>query len=89
MMNVIGDRKRAAEFLEVGEKLKKLQQAIAEGKKIDVLKIDPAVTPVLILGYNEEERQKSKLFCQNKQYRIQRYCEDIRLKIRRVQVKGN
>jgi hypothetical protein len=56
MMNVIGDRKRAAEFLEVGEKLKKLQQAIAEGKKIDVLKIDPAVTPVLILGYNEEER---------------------------------
>ena len=59
-MNIIGDRKRAAEFLEVGEKLKKLQQSIADGKKIDVLKIDPEVTPVLILGYNEEERQKSK-----------------------------
>ena len=60
MMSIIGDGKRALEFLDVCEKLKKQQQAITDGKKIDMLKIAPEVTPVLILGYNEEERQKSK-----------------------------
>jgi hypothetical protein len=58
MMSVVGDRKKAAEFLGVAEKLKVMQEAIQKGKKIDVLKIDPDVTPAVILGYSEEERQK-------------------------------
>ena len=61
-MSVVGDKKRAMEFLEIGEKFKKVQVSISQGKKIDLLKLDPPVTPNLILGYNEEERQKSKLF---------------------------
>jgi hypothetical protein len=60
MMSVVGDKKRATEFLEIAEKLKQAQISISNGKKIDLLKLDPPVTPVLILGYNEEERQKSK-----------------------------
>jgi hypothetical protein len=58
MMNVMGDRKKAAEFLGVAERLKLMLQTIENGKRIDTLKIDPAVTPAIILGYSEEERQK-------------------------------
>jgi hypothetical protein len=60
MINIVGDKKRGMEFLEIAEKLKQVQVSISNGKKIDLLKLDPPVTPVLILGYNEEERQKSK-----------------------------
>jgi len=35
-----------------------LLKSIENGKKIDTLKIDPDVTPAVILGYSEEERQK-------------------------------
>ncbi len=70
-MNVVGDKKRAMEFLEIGEKFKKVQVSISQGKKIDLLKLDPPVTPNLILGYNEEERQKSKLFTYVLPFRIQ------------------
>ena len=64
MMSTVGDRAKAAEFLRIAENLKKIQEEITKGKKIDILKLDPPVTPVLILGYNEEERQKSKYtFC--------------------------
>jgi hypothetical protein len=56
MINVVGDKKRGMEFLEIAEKLKQVQVSISNGKKIDLLKLDPPVTPVLILGYNEEER---------------------------------
>ena len=55
-MTIVGDRKRAAEFLSVAEKLKLMLQTIENGKKIDILKIDPEVTPAVILGYSEEER---------------------------------
>ncbi len=58
MMSVVGDRKKAGEFLGVAEKLKVMQEAIQKGKRIDTLKIDPDVTPAVILGYSEEERQK-------------------------------
>ncbi len=60
MMNIVGDKKKANEFLEIAEKFKQVQVSISNGKKIDLLKLDPPVTPMLILGYNEEERQKSK-----------------------------
>ena len=33
---------------------------LVSGKRIDLLKIDPPVNPSVILGYNEEERLKSK-----------------------------
>ena len=56
MMSTVGDKKRATEFLEIAEKLKQVQVSISNGKKIDLLKLDPPVTPLLILGYNEEER---------------------------------
>lgn len=59
-MTVIGDRNKAGEFLKIAEKFKKIQESIASGKKVDLLKIDPPVTPALILGYGEEERQNSK-----------------------------
>jgi hypothetical protein len=36
-----------------------LLKSIENGKKIDTLKIDPDVTPAVILGYSEEERQKN------------------------------
>ena len=60
MMSTVGDRAKAAEFLKIAENLKRIQEEIAKGKKIDILKLDPPVTPFLTLGYNEEERQKSK-----------------------------
>lgn len=62
MMTKVGDRVRASEFLMVAENLKKIQDEIAKGKKIDILKLDPPVTPALILGYSEEERQKSNIY---------------------------
>jgi len=60
MNTVVGERKKAFEFLNAAENFKKLQESIAKGRKIDILKVDPALTPCDILGYNEEERQKSK-----------------------------
>jgi hypothetical protein len=59
MMSTVGDRKRAIEFLDSAENFKKLQAAIVAGKKLDKLKVEPPLTPSLILGYGEEERQKS------------------------------
>ena len=57
MMSTVGDRKKAAEFLDIAENLKKLLDTISKGeKKIDILKADPDVTPSIILGYSEEER---------------------------------
>lgn len=56
MMNVAGDRKRATEFLNIAENFKKLQEAISKGKRIDILKVEPPVSPAVILGYSEEER---------------------------------
>ena len=52
----MGDRKRAMELLLKAENFSNLKHTVVEGKRIDILKIDPPVTPVLILGYNEEER---------------------------------
>ena len=57
MMNVVGDRKRAADLLTKGENFKKLQNMMLKGKKVDILKADPKITPAVILGYNDEERQ--------------------------------
>lgn len=37
----------------------KLKETLVSGKKIDVLKIEPAVTPNIILGYNDEQRFES------------------------------
>ena len=90
-MSVVGDKKRASEFLEIAEKLKQVQISISNGKKIDLLKLDPPVTPVLILGYNEEERQKSKYppMIYHLYNRIQWDRKDLWLKIRRIEIKRN
>jgi hypothetical protein len=48
------------EFLTTAENLAKLKQTLASGKKIDILKVDPAVTPAVILGYSDQERLESK-----------------------------
>jgi len=58
MMKVVGDRKKAAEFLSVAERLKLMEENIQKGKRVDTLNIEPDVTPSLILGYSEEDRQK-------------------------------
>lgn len=59
------------EFLQIAENFQKLKKTVIAGKKIDILKIDPAVVPPLILGYDEETRIKSKLkFLTN--FRVQR-----------------
>ena len=91
MMSVLGDKKRASEFFEIAEKLKYVQISISNGKKIDLLKLDPPVTPVLILGYNEEERQKSKYppMIYHLYNRIQWDRKDLWLKIRRIEIKRN
>ena len=47
-------------FLEIAEYMTKMKKTVAEGKKIDLLKIEPAVSPVLILGYDEATRLESK-----------------------------
>lgn len=57
MMTTVGDRKRAIEFLDIAENFKKLQESIVNGKKIDKLKIEPPISPAVIMGYGEEERQ--------------------------------
>ena len=58
MMEVVGDLKKAAEFLSVAERLKLMKENIQNGKRIDTLDIEPEITPALILGYSEEDRQK-------------------------------
>jgi len=46
--------------LEAAEKLHALKGIIAQGKKIDILKIEPPVVPAIILGYDETTRMESK-----------------------------
>lgn len=58
MLEVVGDRKKAAEFLSVAERLKLMEENIQKGKRIDTLKIEPDITPAIILGYCEDDRQK-------------------------------
>ena len=56
MMSTVGDRKKALDFLNIAEECKKLQETMAKGKKIDILKVEPAISPAVILGYSDEER---------------------------------
>jgi len=58
----VGDRKKAAEFLQLAEKFKKYQAAVMEGKKIDPLKIEGPVTPAVVLGLEESERIQRNFF---------------------------
>lgn len=46
-------------FLKSAENFAKLKETVIAGKRIDVLQIDPPISPVLILGLNEEVRLKS------------------------------
>ena len=62
MRDIVGDQKRATEFLMTAENFKRMQNMIAEGKKVDILKVDPPITPAVILGMSEEERQKSIVY---------------------------
>jgi hypothetical protein len=55
----LGDRKKAGLLLEVAEKLTKVKESVAKGKKIDALKIDPPVSPVVILGLDDASRLES------------------------------
>lgn len=59
MTEVVGNSKKALEFLKVGEKMKKMLDSLAQGIAIDILKVDPPISPALILGYSEDERQES------------------------------
>lgn len=36
--------------------MKKMLEQVANGIKIDVLKVQPPMTPIVILGYSDEER---------------------------------
>ena len=47
-------------FLETAEKLKKAKSMCAEGKRIDPLKIEPEVSPMVLLGYDEATRINSR-----------------------------
>ena len=46
-------------MLETAEKLKEALLKCSEGKRIDTLKIAPAISPSVILGFNEETRMNS------------------------------
>jgi len=52
----LGNRERASKLLLLAENFSNLKYTLIEGKKIDILKIDPPVTPSLILGLTEEQR---------------------------------
>jgi hypothetical protein len=54
--DTVGNQKRALEFLKIVEDLKRMLESIANGTKIDILKIHPPLAPHVILGYSEEER---------------------------------
>lgn len=41
------------ELLKIAENFAKLKEMVAKGKRIDILKIDPPVTPFVILGLDE------------------------------------
>lgn len=56
LMEKIGDRKRALSYLEIAEEFQNLKQTLVSGKKIDVLKLHPPISPVVILGYDESTR---------------------------------
>ena len=58
MMEKIGDRKRALEFLTTAENLQQMRKTLAEGKKIDLLKADPPITPAVILAMDDATRLK-------------------------------
>lgn len=59
MLEKIGDRKKAAEFLGAAENLANLKQTLIKGKKIDILKVDPALSPAVVLGYDDASRIES------------------------------
>jgi hypothetical protein len=45
LMSSGGDRKKALEFLNAAENFKKLQESLAKGAKIDILKLEPPISP--------------------------------------------
>ncbi len=49
-------------MLEAGEKLKVVLQIIKQGKKnIDLLKCEPDLTPAILFGESEDQRNQSKI----------------------------
>lgn len=56
MLEKIGDRKRAAEFLQAAEHLANMKQTLIKGKRIDMLKAEPPLTPAVVLGYDDATR---------------------------------
>lgn len=56
MRDVAGNQKKALEFLNIAERMKKMLEQVANGTKIDILKVEPPMTPHVILGYSDEER---------------------------------
>lgn len=52
---------KAAQFLSIAENFAKVKLSISQGKRIDMLKIDPPITPSVILGYDDSKRLESKI----------------------------
>ena len=53
-----GERAKAGALLQKAENYASLKQMVVDGKKIDILKIEP-INPSLILGYDEHTRLES------------------------------
>lgn len=79
------DRARAMDMLKIAENFKRLQEAIAKGKKIDILKVEPPVSPEILLGYSEAERQKSKLAFFHILFRVRRPDQRVHSRPRGVE----
>ena len=45
----------------VAENLANLKQSLVNGKKIDILKIDPPVNPATVLGMDDQTRLNSNI----------------------------
>ena len=47
---------KCTKFLDKAERLNQFKQLILKGKKIDMLKVEPELTPAVVLGYDEKTR---------------------------------
>ena len=56
--NEQGNKQKTLEFLQIAERLQKCKELLLKGKKVDMLKIEPEVTPQVVLGIDEATRNK-------------------------------
>ncbi|CDW76457.1 UNKNOWN [Stylonychia lemnae] len=56
----IDNKSQAQELLEAAEKLKIVIRLTQQGRRIDILKVEPELTPVILFGETQDKRQRNQ-----------------------------